>query len=222
MPVDATPDKMTVIPRDSASLVILRGTVDTPQVLLGKRRDDARFMPGSYVFPGGAVDPGDLILGDDPTWPGTRFHAAALRESWEEIGATIAKSGSRAAPSDAEDPFLRALTDAGMIPAPEDLHYIARAITPPPSRIRFDTRFFMAFDDSLFGTPRAMGELPDVLWVDAVDALTSEKVRSVTKFVLEEALGLWRHGESLTDGDRPIRIFSARIMGQEPQSAGLM
>ena len=217
MPVDDS----AVTPRDSASLVILRGTVDAPQVLLGKRRDDARFMPGSYVFPGGAVDPGDLILGDDPAWPGTRFHAAALRESWEEIGATIATSGSWAVPSDAEDPFLSALIDAGMIPAPDALHYIARAITPPPSRIRFDTRFFMAFDDSLFGTPRAMGELPDVLWVDADDALTSDKVRSVTKFVLEEALSLWRHGTRLTDANRPIRIFSARIVGQEPQSTGL-
>ena len=217
MPVDGSP----VIPRDSASLVILRGSVDAPQVLLGKRRDDARFMPGSYVFPGGAVDPGDLILGDDPTWPGTRFHAAALRESWEEIGATIAKAGSLSVPSGTEDPFLDALTDAGMIPAPDALHYIARAITPPPSRIRFDTRFFMAFDDSLFGTPRAMGELPDVLWVDADAALSSEKVRSVTKFVLEEAMDLWRHGTRLSDAERPIRIFSARIVGQEPQTAGL-
>jgi 8-oxo-dGTP pyrophosphatase MutT (NUDIX family) len=49
------------------------------QVLLVRRNPDARFMPGVWVFPGGAVDPAD---GD-----GEAAHrAAAVRELAEEAG----------------------------------------------------------------------------------------------------------------------------------------
>lgn len=49
------------------------------QVLLVRRNPQARFMPGVWVFPGGAVDPGD---GDGE--PAHR--AAAVRELGEEAG----------------------------------------------------------------------------------------------------------------------------------------
>jgi 8-oxo-dGTP pyrophosphatase MutT (NUDIX family) len=53
------------------------------QVLLVQRHPEARFMPGVWVFPGGAVDPGD---GD-----GEAAHrAAAVRELAEESGVEIA------------------------------------------------------------------------------------------------------------------------------------
>ena len=216
------------VPRDASSLVILRGTVDMPQVLLGKRRDTARFMPGYYVFPGGAVDPVDILLGNDPAWAGTRFHAAALRETWEETGATLAGPGPAAIPFPADtagDPFLGELDAEGMIPKPEALQYIARAITPAESRIRFDTRFFLGTADYLFGTPRAIGELPDVQWVAAAAALSSSNLSGVTKFVLGEALSLWQQGERLTALDRPVRSYTyiegARRIAMEPQSDGL-
>jgi 8-oxo-dGTP pyrophosphatase MutT (NUDIX family) len=49
------------------------------EVLLVRRNPEARFMPGVWVFPGGAVDPGD---GD-----GEAAHrAAAVRELSEEAG----------------------------------------------------------------------------------------------------------------------------------------
>ena len=46
-------------PRHAASLVLLRGNKDNPDVLLGRRPMAARFMPGVYVFPGGALERGD-------------------------------------------------------------------------------------------------------------------------------------------------------------------
>ena len=46
-------------PRHAASLVLLRGNTDSPEVLLGRRPMTARFMPGVYVFPGGALERGD-------------------------------------------------------------------------------------------------------------------------------------------------------------------
>jgi 8-oxo-dGTP pyrophosphatase MutT (NUDIX family) len=49
------------------------------QVLLVKRNPEARFMPGVWVFPGGAVDPGD--------GEGESAHrVAAVRELNEEAG----------------------------------------------------------------------------------------------------------------------------------------
>ena len=45
--------------RDAASLILLRGTGRDLEVLAGRRPMHVRFMPGVYVFPGGAVDAED-------------------------------------------------------------------------------------------------------------------------------------------------------------------
>ena len=43
-------------PRDAASLIMLKGAPDDPEVLVGRRPEKARFMPSVWVFPGGAVE----------------------------------------------------------------------------------------------------------------------------------------------------------------------
>jgi 8-oxo-dGTP pyrophosphatase MutT (NUDIX family) len=68
-------------PRPAASVVLLRrggkhGDREL-EVLLLKRSEEARFMPGVWVFPGGAVDPGD---GDGEAG----YRACAARELAEE------------------------------------------------------------------------------------------------------------------------------------------
>jgi 8-oxo-dGTP pyrophosphatase MutT (NUDIX family) len=71
------------VPRPAASVVLLRRGGKhgdrALEVLLLKRTESAKFMPGVWVFPGGAVDDGD---GDEET--GRR--ACALRELGEEAG----------------------------------------------------------------------------------------------------------------------------------------
>jgi 8-oxo-dGTP pyrophosphatase MutT (NUDIX family) len=44
------------VPRQAASVIVLRGAADTLELLLVKRTEKARFMGGVWVFPGGAVD----------------------------------------------------------------------------------------------------------------------------------------------------------------------
>ncbi len=67
------------VPRPAASLVLLRGAGAAPEVLMGRRPLTMRFMPGRYVFPGGAREAGD---------PSLAF--TALRETREETGLEVA------------------------------------------------------------------------------------------------------------------------------------
>lgn len=74
-------------PRPAASVVLLRRggkhADRALEVLLLKRTEEAKFMPGVWVFPGGAVDPED---GESEA--GRR--ACAVRELEEEAGITLA------------------------------------------------------------------------------------------------------------------------------------
>jgi 8-oxo-dGTP pyrophosphatase MutT (NUDIX family) len=71
------------IPRPAAGIVLLRRggkhSERALELLMLKRSEEAKFMPGVWVFPGGAVDEVDGV--DDP---GRR--ACALRELSEEAG----------------------------------------------------------------------------------------------------------------------------------------
>jgi 8-oxo-dGTP pyrophosphatase MutT (NUDIX family) len=65
------------VPRQAASVILLRGGAETLELLLVQRDPNARFMGGVWVFPGGAVDAHEGE-GDDA------HRAAAVRELAEE------------------------------------------------------------------------------------------------------------------------------------------
>jgi 8-oxo-dGTP pyrophosphatase MutT (NUDIX family) len=68
-------------PRQAATVILLRGGEEVLEVLLVKRTEQARFMGGVWVFPGGAVDEED----------GESAHrTAAARELSEEAGVVLA------------------------------------------------------------------------------------------------------------------------------------
>ena len=67
------------VPRQAATIILLRGGDDALEVLLVKRTPAARFMGGVWVFPGGAVD-AEEGQGDGA------HRAAAVRELREEAG----------------------------------------------------------------------------------------------------------------------------------------
>lgn len=75
-------------PRPSASVVLLRRGGKhgdrALEVLLLKRSEKAKFMPGVWVFPGGGVDPED---GDGDAG----YRACAVRELEEEAGIALGK-----------------------------------------------------------------------------------------------------------------------------------
>src|SRR5919205_663531 len=70
------------VPRQAATVIVLRGGSERLEVLMVQRTPKARFMGGAWVFPGGAVDAGE--------GEGDAAHrAAAVREVAEEAGLTL-------------------------------------------------------------------------------------------------------------------------------------
>jgi 8-oxo-dGTP pyrophosphatase MutT (NUDIX family) len=65
------------VPRQAATVIVLRGGAESLEVLLVQRNPAARFMGGAWVFPGGAVDATEGS-GEDA------HRAAAVRELEEE------------------------------------------------------------------------------------------------------------------------------------------
>jgi 8-oxo-dGTP pyrophosphatase MutT (NUDIX family) len=70
-------DGAVAVPRQAATVIVLRGGSDTLEILLVQRNPQARFMGGAWVFPGGAVDAHEG-RGEDA------HRAAAVRELEEE------------------------------------------------------------------------------------------------------------------------------------------
>jgi 8-oxo-dGTP pyrophosphatase MutT (NUDIX family) len=95
-----------VVPVPAATVTLVRDTPDGLEVLLLQRNYQSGFMPGMFLFPGGAIDPGDsegAVLSrcpgmDDETASaalglpsgGLSYYAAAIRESFEEAGVLLA------------------------------------------------------------------------------------------------------------------------------------
>jgi 8-oxo-dGTP pyrophosphatase MutT (NUDIX family) len=93
-----------------------------------------------------------------------------LRETFEETGLAFGRvHGGRI------EPDLSAV------------RYLARAITPTDSPIRFHARFFLAEAERAVGRIAGSGELQDVRYVAIAEALTWPIV-DVTEFVLQELL----------------------------------
>src|SRR6201992_1600342 len=99
-PAEAPNHGEPATPRPAASVVLLRRggkhARRALEVLLLKRTEKAAFMPGAWVFPGGAVDAAD---GEGPDG----YRACAMRELREEAGIEL--------PADEElVPFCRWIT----------------------------------------------------------------------------------------------------------------
>lgn len=71
-----------IVPREAATVMLLRGGSGTLEVLLVQRSPHARFMASVWVFPGGAVDRHEQGAPD-------AHRLAALRELREEAGVEL-------------------------------------------------------------------------------------------------------------------------------------
>jgi 8-oxo-dGTP pyrophosphatase MutT (NUDIX family) len=196
-PVRARP--AIVRPRDSASLILLRGEGHDVELLAGRRPGHVKFMPGVWVFPGGAIDPEDrkpwqVETGGEHLPPRlARCARAALRETWEEVGVLVGRrrpAGRPSAPAaHGLTPVETAYAEDGIVAALDVLTYVGRAITPTPVFRRFNTRFFLADGSDVVGEPASSDELEDVGW-HPIARRPLVPFRDVTQFMLARALAL--------------------------------
>jgi 8-oxo-dGTP pyrophosphatase MutT (NUDIX family) len=155
-----------------ASTVCLVRDADHLEVLMVQRPFTSRFMPGAWVFPGGAVDASDSMapkaFGSADDWK-----VAALRELIEETGVWLTTSGTEY--QSVADDAVAAVNDSGLTLDPERLTYFSNWITPEVFPIRFDTRFFLSEVASDTTASVDGEELIDLAWVRPSDALEREQ-----------------------------------------------
>lgn len=140
-------------------------------------------MPGVFVPPGGRLDRADLRpSGYTETMPAQppgidqatsqrlkAFARCALRETFEETGLLIGESMTGDArfpmPASAKTAPWSGYLRAGRRPAFDQMHLLARAITPTASPIRFHTRFFLCEGDTATQAGMGDGEIEGVDWI---------------------------------------------------------
>ncbi|MGI9365044.1 MAG: NUDIX hydrolase [Rhizobiaceae bacterium] len=179
-------------PRDASTLIILDGEGPDAKVLMGRRHENHKFMPGLFVFPGGRVDKYDgsvpvanelhpvveqKIFDNLRARPSRRraraLALAAIRETYEEAGLLLGENGGGFA---ARHPDWQAFSQLGVTPSLQTLRLIARAITPPGRTRRFDAWFFVTKADHIAQRleQRPTDELQDLHWLAIEDALKLE------------------------------------------------
>lgn len=193
--------KRAARPRDAATLILVRTGNGPPEILMGRRPDTMKFMPGKFVFPGGRVDRADhfimpvsglrpevhaRVASDIGNARATAIALAAIRETFEETGLLVGARSDRLFLT--RNPVWRAYAKAGATPALDGLTLIARAVTPPYRDRRFDTRFFMGNASLIVGRETAShsGELLEPQWVTFAMARTLD-LPTITRVVLDEA-----------------------------------
>lgn len=184
--------------RDAATIIVLRDTQTAPAVLMGQRGATAAFMPGKFVFPGGAVDPNDAQVPTTPVTdldgerltqesrlPPAALAAAAIRELWEETGQILGHTQAW----DNPPPGWRGFAHAGFVPHAAALRFFFRAVTPAGNPRRFDARFFLAdagdLQTDLDDFSNAEDELSYLQWVPLADARRFD-LPFITQVVLAE------------------------------------
>jgi len=199
--------KIFADPRKASTIAVIKNSGKTRDidVLLMKRHPDDRFLPGYYVFPGGAVEEHDSpqiynldyrfpekdILPDIDNISYFKHKICAVRETFEESGILFAeKLDSSQEFSEQENRNLLSYRESiikgdmklyemmqkeKITPSLNRLHYLSRWITPAFSPIRYDTRFFVAVLPENQNISHDGEELVSAEWISPSSALKMQK-----------------------------------------------
>ncbi len=159
------------VPRDAATVILLRDTANGLEVFLQRRVAAMAFAAGMTVFPGGGVDARDadasVRWAGPPASEWARWFGgtepvaralvcAAVRETFEESGVLLAGTedgvvadanryaDARRQLVSREFSLAAFLDGAGLTLRADLLRPWAHWITPPQETRRYDTRFFVA------------------------------------------------------------------------------
>ncbi len=190
------------VPRPAASVVLLRRGGKhgdrALEVLLLKRTESAKFMPGVWVFPGGSVDDGD---GEDEA----RFKACALRELEEEAGIALSEDEELVLFSRWITPevvsrrfdawFFLALAPAHTPPRPDGIETVDAGWFQPAGALEAHATGEMSL---AFPTVKQLESLLPYKTSD--DALTAHRGRSVEP-ILPKVIGSFEEHRVVLPGD---------------------
>ena len=179
--------------------MLLRPDTSGFNVYMTRRSSRSRFMPDAYVFPGGAVDPGDgesavlERLHGAPSQVAADVVVAALRELLEEAGVLLACDATGTtvpieaavlatlrAELAAGNAFARLLKRYGLYLDANALAYYSNWITPAGEPIRFDTHFFVALAPPHQVAAADAVEVHDGVWLTPGDALARGERKEMT------------------------------------------
>ena len=174
---------------------------------MGQRPIQSRFMPGVFVFPGGATEKEDFqaykffklkpnkkvnkrVIKSYSDSHCQSLLLTAIRETAEETGLYLAKEDSNSSKLfiNSESTWNN-FTKKSYIPSINKLLFFGRAITPSKLKIRFHARFFLSFYEDFIGKIKANKELENLEWVSLSEA-KNKKIADVTEFMLNEIIKL--------------------------------
>ncbi|MFE9428239.1 NUDIX hydrolase [Kitasatospora sp. NPDC006697] len=187
-----------LVPKPSATVVLLRDGAAGPQAYLLRRRSSMAFAAGMYAYPGGGVDARDA--GGEPGWAGPSPEqwaerlgvdrataqavvCAAVRETFEEAGVLLAGpdadsiapardwTAERAALEAHQLSFADFLRENRLVLRSDLLGGWARWVTPAFEERRYDTWFFVAALPPGQLAAHEVGEADRVAWLPPAEAV---------------------------------------------------
>lgn len=180
--------------RPAATLILLRDGDAGLETLLVRRHGDLVFHGGSWVFPGGRLDPGDYVDGVQPADLTHVAHedaarAGAVREAFEETGVVVDTSS--------------------LVP-------FSHWTTPPGRPRRFSTWFFVAPAPSASVVTDG-AEITDHRWLTPAGALAAKSAGTV-ELPPPTFVSLSRLARSTTVADALAEARAAPYLRFEPES----
>ena len=180
----------------AATLILVRDSEQGPQILMQQRSQDAAFVGGAWVFPGGKLDQSDF----EPRWlehcdlcqqsadqllevdQAAAYWGAAIRETVEEAGILMASDANRHQAlalqqhlQQQPDDFLGYCRKNNIQLSTNHIQYVSRWITPQGSPKRYDTRFFIAPWPHHQPAQQDGHEAVDTVWITPQQALENHK-----------------------------------------------
>ena len=187
--------------RPAATIVVIREQNDVLEILMLRRSSRAAAASGAHVFPGGGVDAADTEVVRRQLGSGLgassanrrlaleggalHFYGAALRELFEEAGLLVAidRAGRPLDVAEERRESWREDVSSGRLTWPDllereglrlawgEMRYWAHWVTPEGRPRRFDTRFFVAAAPPGQVARADGGEIVDLAWTSASEAL---------------------------------------------------
>ncbi|GGF49384.1 hypothetical protein GCM10011519_24160 [Marmoricola endophyticus] len=202
-------DAEPAVPRDAATVILLRDGASSPEAYLLRRQTSMAFAAGMYVYPGGGVDPRDVDA--EVSWVGpsreewserlgvearqaAALVCAAVRETFEESGVLLAGPNAdevvadttgedweadRSALEGKELAFTDFLARRGLVLRTDLLGAWTAWTTPVFEPRRYRTWFFVASLPEGQRTRDVSTESDEVVWLPVADALAQADAREI-------------------------------------------